>query len=454
MSKRSKIGNKQGARKDFNKKKFGKFSGNKPSGLNKNSNASTNPDRKIKEGSEGFYRTKATIKRLKMYEDKPDKEARQVRPDKPARIEPDRKWFGNTRTTTVKNLEGLRKEMENKSHDTYSLLLRKRKIPQSLITNVGEKMNHIKKLHSGFKETFGPNSKRKKPTLKVFSMEEYADASNKMAEDYDSTTDINLLKLQEEEKLAPEMKYLKAGQSKRIYGELLKVVDASDVVCQILDSRDPMGTRCTYVENFIKKNAPHKHIVILLNKCDLVPTWVTAAWIKYFSKEYPTLAFHASITNPYGKPALFQILRQFDALHKDKKNISIGFIGYPNVGKSSVINTLKKRAACKAAPIPGETRIWQYVSLTKRIYLIDCPGVVYEGDQTATDKVLKSAIRAEKIEDPLEFIPGILEKVKPEHLKNLYKVQTWTDHEDFVSQIAVNYGKLKKVRKIYYNFII
>ena len=115
------------------------------------------------------------------------------------------------------------------------------------------------------------------------------------------------------------MKYMKAGQSKRIYGELLKVIDASDVLCEILDARDPLGTRCSYLENFVKKNCPHKHIIYILNKCDLVPIYVTAAYIKHLSKYYPTIAFHASITNPFGKPALFQILRQFDALHKDKK---------------------------------------------------------------------------------------------------------------------------------------
>jgi len=366
MAKRSKVGNKQGARKDFNKKKFGKFSGKKPSGLNKNSNASTNPDRKIKEGSEGFYRTKDTIKRLNMYNDKPDLEKRKIRPDKPVRIEPDRKWFGNTRTINQKALENLRGEMENKRHDTYSLLLRRRRIPQSLITPLSNTPN-VNKLHSKFEETFGPNSKRKKPNLKAYSMEEYASASNKMMEDYDETHDENLKMLEEKEKIGPETKYMTAGQSKRIYSELHKVIDSSDVLCEILDARDPLGTRSYYAENFIKKNAPHKHIVLLLNKCDLIPTWATAAWIKILSKEFPTLAFHASITNPFGKPALFQILRQFDSLHKDKKNISIGFIGYPNVGKSSIINTLKKRAVCKAAPIPGETRVWQYVALTKRI---------------------------------------------------------------------------------------
>jgi len=378
-----------------------------------------------------------------MYDEKPDLVKMNKRPDKPARIEGNRKYFGNTRTMDQKKLEQLRKEMENKTHDTYSLLLRKRKIPQSLIAPVDNKANIIS-LQSSFSKTFGPKAQRKKPNLKVFTMEEYADSTTKLAEDYDQTTDINLLKLNEKEKHTSETKYMSAGQSKRIYSELYKVIDSSDVICEILDARDPMGTRSYYAENFVKKNSPHKHIILILNKCDLIPTWATAAWIKYLSKEYPTLAFHASITNPFGKPALFQLLRQFDSLHKDKKNISIGFIGYPNVGKSSIINTLKKKACCKAAPIPGETKVWQYVTLTKRIYLIDCPGVVYEGDQSETDKVLKGVVRAEKIEEPLEYIPGILQKANREYLEKLYHVTQWEDHEDFVSQIAVNYGKLKK----------
>ena len=64
-------------------------------------------------------------------------------------------------------------------------------------------------------------------------------------------------------------------------------------------------------------------------------------WVRILSEENPTLAFHASITNPFGKGALIQLLRQFQNLHRDKKNISVGFVGYPNVGKSSIINTLR-----------------------------------------------------------------------------------------------------------------
>lgn len=138
---------------------------------------------------------------------------------------------------------------------------------------------------------------------------------------------------------------------------MYKVVDSSDVIVQVIDVRDPIGTRCHHIEKQVKKQV-HKHMILVLNKCDLVPTWVTTRWVKYLSASYPTLAFKASVTNPFGKSALISILRQFDKLHREKKNISIGFIGYPNVGKSSVINTLRKKAVCKVAPIPGETKVW------------------------------------------------------------------------------------------------
>ena len=412
------------------------------SGIDKVSKAATNPNRPVKEGSEGFYRTKAAIKRINMYNSKPNKDRFKV-PDKPVRIEPDRKWFGNTRTITQKNLETLRKEKEKQSHDTYSLFLKRSKLPQSLINPLNQ-TDLIMKNHAKFEETFGKKSRRTKPNLSQYTLEEYADNIEKRQDEYNIGADSNLNYLNDEEKDAPEMKFMKAGQSKRIYGELLKVVDASDVLCEILDVRDPIGTTCSYVEKFVKENCPHKHIIYVLNKCDLVPTWVTAAWIKKLSFKFPTIAFHASINNPFGKPALFQLLRQLDALHKDKKNISVGFIGYPNVGKSSIINTLKKQKCCRTAPIPGETKVWQYVSLTKRIYLIDCPGVVYEEGQSQTDRVLKSVVRAEKIEEPMEFIDGILQKANHDYLRDIYKVSSWKDADDFVGQCAKNYGKLIK----------
>ena len=446
MGKRNKGANTKGQkRKDLAKKGRQIFSRPNHSGIDKKSKAPTNPNRPIEQGKETFYRTKSKIKLLNLYKSKPSND-RFKRPEEPARIEPDSRWFGNVRTIDPKKLEQMRKEMVNKqsnNNDTYSIFIRSSHLPQSLINPLSNE-GKIKNKLTSFDETFGKNSRRTKPNLQVYTMEELADATDKMREEYKLEKDSNLNYLNEEEKIGPEMKYMKAGQSKRIYSELLKVIDASDVLCEILDARDPLGTRCAYLEYFVKKNCPHKHIIYILNKCDLVPIYVTAAYIKHLSKFYPTIAFHASITNPFGKPALFQILRQFDALHKDKKNISVGFVGYPNVGKSSVINSLKKTKCCKAAPIPGETKVWQYISLTKRIYLIDCPGVVYEEGQSEIDKVLKNVVRAEKIEEPMIFVQGILDRVHPEILKKIYKVDNWVDCEDFVKQCAKKYGKLVK----------
>jgi nuclear GTP-binding protein len=122
------------------------------------------------------------------------------------------------------------------------------------------------------------------------------------------------------------------GQSKRIWGEFYKVVDCSDVVLHVIDARNVPGTRCTMIERHIRDKASHKHLVFVLNKIDLVPNWVAKRWLGELSKDRPTIAFHASMTHAFGKGALIALLRQFGKLHADKKQISVGVIGYPNVG--------------------------------------------------------------------------------------------------------------------------
>ncbi len=68
--------------------------------------------------------------------------------------------------------------------------------------------------------------------------------------------------------------YMK-GTSRRIYGELYKVIDSSDVVIHVIDARDPLGTMCESVLDYIRKEKAHKQVVLVINKCDLVPNWVT-----------------------------------------------------------------------------------------------------------------------------------------------------------------------------------
>lgn len=168
-----------------------------------------------------------------------------------------------------------------------------------------------------------------------------------------------------------------------------------------------------------------------------------ASWVRYLSKDYPTLAFHASITNSFGKGSLIQLLRQFSSLHSDRKQISVGFIGYPNTGKSSIINTLRKKKVCTVAPIPGETKIWQYITLMKRIYLIDCPGVVPPSNtDTPQDILLRGVVRVENVENPEQYIPAVLTKTKPQHIERTYQLKGYKDHIEFLELLARKGGRL------------
>ena len=170
-----------------------------------------------------------------------------------------------------------------------------------------------------------------------------------------------------------------------------------------------------------------------------------AAWVRHLSKDYPTLAFHANINNSFGKGSLIALLRQFSSLHSDRKQVSVGFIGYPNSGKSSIINTLRKKKVCTVAPIPGETKVWQYITLMKRIYLIDCPGVVPpNASDTEEDILLRGVCRVENVHNPEQYIPAVLRRVQPRHLERTYGIKYQEDYLDWLALLARQGGRLLK----------
>ena len=174
------------------------------------------------------------------------------------------------------------------------------------------------------------------------------------------------------------------------------------------------------------------------------------------SKSYPTIAFHASITNSFGKGSLIQILRQFSSLHSDRQQISVGLIGYPNTGKSSVINTLRRKKVCTVAPIPGETKVWQYITLMKKIFLIDCPGIVPPSSKdSSADILFRGVVRIENVSNPEQYIPDLLKKCERKHLERTYEVKGWKNFEEdeslleeasaeFIEIIARKQGRLLK----------
>lgn len=147
-----------------------------------------------------------------------------------------------------------------------------------------------------FQDTFGPGRRRKRPTIGTTDMDEVVTKANDVLVDYNPVSDKDLHKndIKNEKDLVKAAVFFK-GTSKRIWEELYKVIDSSDVLLYVLDARDPNGTRTKFLEHYLKKKCPNKHLIFILNKCDLVPTSVTQKWVKYLQKTAPTLAFRASV---------------------------------------------------------------------------------------------------------------------------------------------------------------
>ena len=188
--------------------------------------------------------------------------------------------------------------MAEKASDPYTVLLKTNKLPMTLIRDGEETKNGVKQHQakiaveaSPFSDTFGPKAQRKRPKLSVASLADLAQDSEKSHETYlERLEKAKYLSGNTQEEAVGEAEpedygYVSSareaifskGQSKRIWNELYKVIDSSDVVIHVLDARDPLGTRCKSVEKYIKEEAPHKHLIFVLNKCDLVPTGVAVS---------------------------------------------------------------------------------------------------------------------------------------------------------------------------------
>ncbi|QBM90385.1 GTP-binding protein [Metschnikowia aff. pulcherrima] len=252
-------------------------------------------DGNLRVKGENFYRDAKKVKHLQMY-----KSGRAVRnakgeivqaaalqlTDAPiARVDPNRKWFGNTRVIAQDALSHFREAMGDKKHDTYSVLLRRNKLPMSLLDEKDQTESPTAKIIETelYAHAFGPKQQRKKPRAQTASsLEELAEISQADEQTYQEKQDLDATlglmggSFLDKDDFTQEAKeaIFHKGQSKRIWNELYKVIDSSDVVIHVLDARDPLGTRCESVEKYIKDECPHKHLIYVLNKCDLIPTWV------------------------------------------------------------------------------------------------------------------------------------------------------------------------------------
>ncbi|CAK8690488.1 unnamed protein product [Clavelina lepadiformis] len=256
---------------------------------------------------------------------------------------------------------------------------------------------------------------------------------------------------------------------KAYYKEFKKVVESADVVVEVLDARDPLGCRCLEMEKTILESGTNKRIVLLLNKIDLVPKQNVEDWLKYLRNEFPTVAFKASTQSQksnltqckvplklinaellsttsqcVGADSLLKLLSNYCRQHDVETSITVGVVGFPNVGKSSVINSLKRTKACNVGAMPGITKAMQEVTLNKNIKILDCPGIVMATGTNDTAVILRNCVKIESLDDPVTPVAAILSRCNKQQIMMRYNVVDYEDALEFLEQLAHRKGKLKK----------
>uniref|UniRef100_A0A8C5LD12 Guanine nucleotide-binding protein-like 3 n=1 Tax=Jaculus jaculus TaxID=51337 RepID=A0A8C5LD12_JACJA len=260
------------------------------------------------------------------------------------------------------------------------------------------------------------------------------------------------------ERSSKKAKLSKQNPKKTHCQELKKVIEASDVVLEVLDARDPLGCRCPQVEEAIVQSGLKK-LVLVLNKSDLVPKENLENWLNYLNKELPAVVFKASthlrdkgkMTKKkavpfkgkfcFGKEALWKLLEGFQ--ETCGKAIQVGVIGFPNVGKSSIINSLKQERICSVGVPMGLTRTMQVVPLDKQITVLDSPGIIISPQNSAAALALRSPASIEVLK-PVEAASAILSQADKRQVVLKYNVPEYKNSLEFFTKFAQRRGLQQK----------
>jgi len=230
-----------------------------------------------------------------------------------------------------------------------------------------------------------------------------------------------------------------------------EVIRISDIVLEVLDAKFIDNTRNKDMENLVKEQG--KILIYVLNKSDLVDLNEVREKIEKENLK-PYVIYSCKL--PIGRNRLRTLIRIIVKKQKFAEKHAkahVGVIGYPNTGKSSLINTLAGKGRAKASSEFGFTKGIKKIRFNKDIIILDTPGVFGEKENIETrsgdlKRQAEIGVRtASSVKNP-EYIVFLLVKENPSIFDSYYNLKADGDSEILIEGVGRSKGFIRKGNEV------
>lgn len=242
--------------------------------------------------------------------------------------------------------------------------------------------------------------------------------------------------------------------------QLWRVIERSHVLVQILDARNPLLFHCEDLDKYIHEVDNTKMSVVLLNKSDYLTEKQRKQWFDYFTSIGKICVFFSALeqqaTDNVDVPcddedtddqeladnlkqlhmnnSLYcclsyrELILYFKSFRKqlnidETSPITIGLVGYPNVGKSSTINALLRMKKVSVSAMPGKTKHFQTILIDDEITICDCPGLVFPNIVSSkAEMIINGILPIDQMKNALFPVGAITNKIPAHVFESLYGI--------------------------------